>query len=132
MVSRVGLPVRVLLADDHSLVRQGLEQLLESAAGIDLVGSVRTGLEALALCDTTEPDVVLLDLSVPAVDALEATRRIVAAHPRVRVIVLATVPDRHRHMQAVAAGAVAHCLKDVEPAELIRTIRRVAAAPSAG
>jgi DNA-binding NarL/FixJ family response regulator len=127
----VGLPVRVVLADDHLLVRQGLEQLLGCAPDIELVGSVHTGLEALSLCDTADPDVVLLDLSLPTVDAVETTRRIVAAHPGVRVIVLATVPDRRRHMQAIAAGAVAHCLTDVEPEELLRTIRAVAAAPSA-
>jgi DNA-binding NarL/FixJ family response regulator len=127
MVTAVDLPIRVLLADGHDVFRQGLEDLLGFATDIELVGSVRTGLEALALCDAAQPDVVLLDLSVPAVDALEATRRIVTAHPGVRVVVLATVPDRSRQMQAVAAGAVAHCLKDVAPEALLQTIRTVAA-----
>jgi DNA-binding NarL/FixJ family response regulator len=127
MVTAVGHRIRVLLADGHDVCRQGLEDLLGSATDIELVGSVRSGLEALALCEAANPDVVLLDLSVPAIDALEATRRIVTAHPSVRVVVLATVPDRSRQMQAVAAGAVAHCLKDVAPAALLRTIRTAAA-----
>jgi DNA-binding NarL/FixJ family response regulator len=130
MVPGVGWPVRVLLADGHPLCRQGLEQLLGFASGIEVVGCVGTGLETVTACGALTPDVVLLDLSVPGLDAAEAIRRIGAASPHVRVILLATVPDRRRVVEALAAGAVAHCLKDVEPELLVATIRAAAAAPN--
>jgi len=115
--------IRVLLAEDHALVRAGLEQLLENAEGIKVVGAAADGAEAVALAAEARPDVVLMDLSMPRLDGTEATRRIVAAQPGVRVVVLTSFSDRQRILDALDAGAVGYLLKDAEPDELVRGVR---------
>jgi DNA-binding NarL/FixJ family response regulator len=118
--------IRVLLAEDHGLVRAGLERLLATAADIEVVGSASDGAEAVELVAETAPDVVLMDLSMPNVDGIEATRQIVAASSEVQVVVLTSVTDRERILAALDAGAIGYLLKDCGPDELIGGIRSAA------
>jgi DNA-binding NarL/FixJ family response regulator len=119
-------PIRVLIVDDHALVRTGLAQLLGGAVDIEVVGSARDGAEAVALADECLPDVVLMDLSMPGEDGIAATHRIGAAHPDVHVVALTSFSDRERILRAVDAGAVGYLLKDAEPEALISGVRAAA------
>ena len=118
--------IRVLLADDHDVVRRGLTALLDGATGFAVVGAASDGEEAVALAAAHEPDVVLMDLSMPGVDGIEATRRLTAAQPEARVVVLTSFSDRERILDALDAGAVGYLLKDAEPDELLRGIEAAA------
>ena len=118
--------IRVLLAEDHNLVRAGLSDLLENVADFEVVGAAADGAEAIALASERRPDVVLMDLLMPGVDGIEATRRIVQAHPTVSVVVLTSFSDRARIIEALDAGAIGFLLKDAEPEELFRGIRAAA------
>jgi DNA-binding NarL/FixJ family response regulator len=118
--------IRVLLAEDHRLVRAGLEKLLATAADIEIVGGAADGAEAIELAAKTRPDVVLMDLSMPNVDGIEATRTIVAANEDIQVVVLTSLTDRDRILAALDAGAIGYLLKDAEPDEVIRGIRAAA------
>jgi len=113
---------RVVIADDHAVVRAGLAQLLATFAEVELVAVGVDGEEAVALCAEHEPDVVLMDLEMPNVDGIEATRRIRAAQPQVAVVVLTSFSDRERILRALDAGAAGYLLKDAEPGELARAI----------
>ena len=108
--------IRVVVADDHAVVRAGLTQLLATFAGVELVGAAADGEEAVSLCAEREPDVVLMDLEMPVLDGIEATRRIRAAQPGVAVVVLTSFSDRERILRALDAGAAGYLLKDAEPA----------------
>ena len=114
--------IRVVIAEDHAVVRGGLEQLLGSVADIDLVGIASGGEEAVALAAEHVPDVVLMDLEMPGIDGIEATRRIRTASEEVNVVVLTAFSDRQRILDAIDAGAVGYLLKDAEPEELVRGI----------
>jgi DNA-binding NarL/FixJ family response regulator len=118
--------IRVLVADDHGVVRAGLQQLLATADDIEVVGSAADGEEAVRLAASAGPHVVLMDLSMPRVDGIEATRRIVAADPQARIVVLTSFSDRDRIMEALDAGAVGYLLKDAEPDEVLRGVRAAA------
>jgi DNA-binding NarL/FixJ family response regulator len=118
--------IRVLLAEDHSLVRAGLERLLATADDIEVVGGAADGAEAVTLAAETSPDIVLMDLSMPKLDGIAATRAILAADSGVQVVVLTSVADRERILAALDAGAVGYLLKDSEPDELIGGIRAAA------
>ncbi len=122
--------IRVLICDDHGVVRAGLTELLATFAGIEAVGAAAGGEEAVALAAERAPDVVLMDLEMPGVDGIEATRRIVAAAPGARVVVLTSFSDRERILRALDAGAVGYLLKDAEPDELAWGIRAAAAGES--
>ena len=117
--------IRILLVDDHQLVRAGLQSLFSSVPDLEVVGSAADGLEALAQVAAVRPQVVLMDLSMPGMDGIEATRRVVAAHPDVQVVVLTSFSDRDRVLDALEAGAVGYLLKDSEPEDLVRGIRAV-------
>ena len=118
--------IRVLLADDHGVIRDGLGRLISARAGIALVGVAADGAEAVARCAELAPDVVLMDLDMPVVDGIEATRRIVAAQPGVAVLVLTSFSDRPRIMGALEAGACGYLLKDVDADEVAERIRAAA------
>jgi len=118
--------IRVVLVDDHAMVRLGLEQLLGAADGIEVVGSAGNGAEAVKVVQMTSPDVVLMDLQMPDVDGVSATRRIVAAHDDVQVVVLTSFSDSERIVAALDAGAVGYLLKDAEPDDLLEGVRAAA------
>lgn len=120
--------IRVLLADDHDVVRLGIEQFLSNYDDISLVASVRNGAEAVEACRADAPDIVLMDLVMPVMDGVKATRRIIACgQPSPpRVIVLTSFSDRERILDAIDAGAIGYMLKDSEPEELLRGIRSAA------
>jgi DNA-binding NarL/FixJ family response regulator len=118
--------IRVLVAEDHGLVRAGLEQLIDNMDDVELVGTAADGAGAAALAAERAPDVVLMDLSMPGMDGIAATREIAASAPGVRVVILTSFVDRPRILQALDAGAVGYLLKDAEPDELHRGIRAAA------
>ena len=118
--------IRVLLADDHGVIRDGLGRLISALDGVDLVGAAANGAEAVALCASTEPDVVLMDLDMPVLDGIEATKQIVSAHPEIAVLVLTSFSDRPRIMAALGAGACGYLLKDVDADEVAEGIRAAA------
>jgi DNA-binding NarL/FixJ family response regulator len=118
--------IRVLVADDHAVVRAGLAQLLRTFPGVELVGAAENGEEAVSLCAERRPDVVLMDLEMPILDGIEATRRIRDGHPDVAVVVLTSFSDRERILRALDAGAAGYLLKDAEPDELARAIQAAA------
>jgi DNA-binding NarL/FixJ family response regulator len=118
--------IRVLIADDHGVVRTGLEQLVSTFEGVELVGSATNGEEAVSLAEERAPDVVLMDLEMPTLDGIEATRRIKAAQPELAVVVLTSFSDRDRILRALDAGAAGYLLKDAEPEELEKAIAAAA------
>ena len=118
--------IRVLLVEDHGLVRAGLERLLSRADDLEVVGGAADGEEAIRLAADTNPDVVLMDLSMPNVDGIQATRKIIAATPETQVVVLTSVTDRERILAALDAGAVGYLLKDSDPQALLEGIRSAA------
>jgi DNA-binding NarL/FixJ family response regulator len=117
--------IKVLVVDDHVIVRDGLAQVLASASDIELVGTASNGVEALAAVAEHMPDVVLMDLSMPEMDGVEATRQIAADHVGVRVLVLTSFSDQSRIMDALSAGAEGYLLKHSEPQEIVTAIRSV-------
>ena len=119
--------IRLLLAEDHPVVRVGLERLLANVADIEVVGTASNGAEAVELCDRLQPDVVLMDLSMPVLGGVDATRRIAAAHDgTISVVVLTSFSDREQVLAALDAGASGYLLKDADPEELIRGIQAAA------
>ncbi|MFN2589725.1 MAG: response regulator [Actinomycetota bacterium] len=122
------MAIKVLIADDHSLVRQGLRRYLETAGDIEVIGEAATGTEALRLManGAGKADVVLLDIRMPEMDGLETARRIHDAHPRVGVIMLTAYDDRQFVVEAVRAGARGYVLKARDAEHLVQTVRLVA------
>jgi DNA-binding NarL/FixJ family response regulator len=118
--------IRVVIADDHGVVRAGLAQLLATFPDVELVGSAANGEEAVSLSAERDPDVVLMDLEMPVLDGIEATRRIRAAQPGVAVVVLTSFSDRERILSALDAGAAGYLLKDAEPEALARALEAAA------
>jgi DNA-binding NarL/FixJ family response regulator len=121
-----GSPIRVLLCDDHAVVREGLARLLERTDGIDVVGTAADGAEGVKETVALRPDVVLMDLAMPNVDGIAATRRIVSQAPETRVVVLTSFGDNARIHDALDAGALGYLLKDAEASEVVRAIRAAA------
>lgn len=121
--------IRVCLVDDHPTFRAGLRALLE-ASDIEVAGEASNGAGALDCAREHEPDVVLMDLSMPGVDGVAATRQISRELPRVPVVVLTSFSDRARILDALDAGAIGYLLKDADPDELIRGIEAAAAGQS--
>jgi DNA-binding NarL/FixJ family response regulator len=118
--------IRVVVVDDHTIVRNGLVQLLGSDSGLEVVGAAGDGEAAVALCLEQRPDVALMDLSMPGMGGVEATRRIAEQGNGVQVVVLTSFADRERVLDALKAGAIGYLLKDAEPEELIRAIHAAA------
>jgi DNA-binding NarL/FixJ family response regulator len=120
------VPIRVLIADDQALVRSGFRLIVETRPDLDVVGEAEDGAEAVRLTLELEPDVILMDVRMPGVDGIEATRRIVAAGSAARILVLTTFDLDEYVYAAVRAGASGFLLKDVRPGDLVEAIRLVA------
>ncbi len=119
--------VRVLIVDDHEVVREGLQLFLSEEHEIEIVGQASSGAQALALAAERRPDVILMDLVMPDLDGVETMRRLKAAGAHGRVLILTTFVDEERVRAAIEAGAVGYLLKDVGRAELLAAIRAAGA-----
>ena len=122
--------VRILLGDDHTLVRQGLRKILEERRDWEVVAEASDGREALRLAGEVEPDVAVLDIGMPLLNGIEATRQIVRHHPGTRVLILSMHSAEAYIIQALKAGAHGYLLKDSADTELIRGVAAVAAGKS--
>ena len=118
--------IRVALADDHRVVRVGLEQLLATFGDVEFVGDADGGEAAVALCTRTTPDVLLLDLAMPDLDGIGVTRRLAGVSPDTKVILFTSFSDRDAIVDALDAGAIGYLLKDAEPEEIHGAIRAAA------
>jgi DNA-binding NarL/FixJ family response regulator len=118
--------IRVLVVDDHQLVRAGLITLLEAAVDIQVAGEAADGRQALAAAKAASPDVVLMDLSMPVLDGVAATRLLLAELPQVRVVALTSFSDRQRVTDVLTAGATGYVLKDSRPDDLLAAVRAAA------
>jgi DNA-binding NarL/FixJ family response regulator len=121
------MTIRILIADDHPVVRDGLRGMLEAEPDLDVVAEAADGREALVLVGRHHPDIVLIDLRMPVLDGVAAIRRLSAEHPEVRVIVLTTYDEDHDIVRAVEAGAAGYLLKDTPRGDLHRAVRAAAA-----
>lgn len=119
------MSIRILLADDHKMVRRGLQMFLTSQRDMEIVGEASTGQELLEQAAALMPDIVLMDIRMPVMDGIEATKRLAAALPKVKVIVLTSFSDQDHALPAIRAGAKGYLLKDLEPEELAAAVRRV-------
>lgn len=118
--------ITVILVDDHQIVRQGVRALLETQPDITIVGEASSGEDGVRLCADQAPDVVLMDLVMPGMNGVEATRRIKQQSPRTQVIVLTSYHEDEHILPAIRAGALSYLLKDVSPAELLDAVRKAA------
>jgi NarL family two-component system response regulator LiaR len=118
-------PIRVLIADDHAILRKGIRALLSTEPDIQVVGETGDGLETVAQAQALRPDVILMDLVMPEMDGIEATRRITAEQPGVRILVLTSFAADDKVFPAIKAGALGYILKDSGPAELVQAIHQV-------
>jgi len=118
--------IRVLLADDHGVIRDGLGRLISALEGVSLVGVAADGAQAVEQTAQLLPDVVLMDLDMPVMDGIAATKRITAARPQTAVVVLTAFSDRHRIISALEAGACGYLLKDVDAEQVGEAIRAAA------
>jgi len=118
-------PIRVLIVDDHALVRKGTRALLATEHDIEVVGEADNGADAVALAQTLHPSVILMDLVMPRMDGIEATRQITSRQPGVRILVLTSFAADDKVFPAIKAGALGYLLKDSSPEELVRAIRQV-------
>ncbi|MCW2847581.1 MAG: two component transcriptional regulator, LuxR family [Marmoricola sp.] len=120
-------PIGVLVVDDHQMVRAGIVTLLTATDDLVVLGQAGDGREAVEVAAATMPSVVLMDLSMPGVDGVEATRLLLAELPEAKVVVLTSFSDGARVSEALAAGAVGYLLKDCDPADLLAAVRSAAA-----
>jgi NarL family two-component system response regulator LiaR len=117
--------IRVLIVDDHAIVRRGIRALLSEAGGFTVVGEVDNGQAAVQSALETGPDVILMDLLMPGMDGIEATRQITTVQPNTHVLVLTSFAADNKVFPAIKAGAVGYLLKDSSPDDLVRAIRQV-------
>lgn len=123
MTSAVPNRIRVMVVDDHAIVRQGISDVLSSEEDIEIVASAKSGEEAVSLAAELHPDVALMDLSMPGMDGVEATRRTIEAAPGVKVVMLTSFAEPQHVNAALDAGAVGYLLKDAESDEIARAVR---------
>lgn len=117
--------LRILIVDDHALFRSGMTGLLRTTPDMQVVGAAIDGNEAIAMAATLQPDLILMDLHMPGMSGIEATRRILQASPNIRVLVVTMFEDEHSVSMALRAGAHGYMLKDADEDELLRAIRAV-------
>ena len=115
--------IRVLLAEDHLMVRAGIERLLQATDDIEVVGLACDGVEAVAFAQIAKPDVVVMDLSMPNLGGAAATRQLLQIQPEVKVLILSSFSDRERIVEAIDSGAIGFILKDGDPDDLVKAIR---------
>jgi NarL family two-component system response regulator LiaR len=118
-------PIRVYIADDHPIVRRGIKDLLETEAGIQVVGEAANGKDAIDEVEELRPHVILMDLVMPVIEGIEATRQIRSRLPEVRILVLTSFATDDKVFPAIKAGASGYLMKDTAPEDLIRAIRQV-------
>ncbi len=118
-------PIRLLLVDDHTIVRAGIRVLLETESDMEIIGEAETGRQALEMIAEQEPDVVVMDIAMPEMDGFEATRRIKAEHPDCAVLVLTMYDNEQYFFEALAAGAAGYVPKKAAPVALVNAIRAV-------
>ena len=116
-------PVRILLANDHTVMRNGLRLLLERQPNLQVVGEAADGRQAVALCETVNPDVVVMDIAMPNLNGIEAARQIVNRNPRTAIAILSMHSDESYVIRALKAGARAYLLKDSAEADLLAAVR---------
>ncbi|MDP4171486.1 MAG: response regulator transcription factor [Bacillota bacterium] len=117
--------IRILIADDHHVVRRGLVFFLKTQHDIEIVGEAKNGKEAVDLAMELKPDIVLMDLIMPIMDGIEATRQIKQQDPSIRIMMLTSFSDHDHVIPAIEAGAAGYQLKDVEPDELVLAIKQL-------
>lgn len=117
--------IRILIVDDHSIVRKGIRALLTTERDLEVIGEVGNGMEAVAQAKTLRPDVILMDLVMPKMDGIEATRQITTQQPGARVLVLTSFAADDKVFPAIKAGALGYLLKDSGPDELVQAIHQV-------
>jgi NarL family two-component system response regulator LiaR len=115
--------IRVMLVDDHKVVRSGLATFLKAYDDLELVGEAKNGLEAIQLCHQKKPDVILMDLMMPEMDGIAATRTILADYPDIKIIAMTSFEDEELVHGVLAAGAIGYLLKNVTSDELVKAIR---------
>ena len=120
-------PIRLVLVDDHDVVRTGLKSFLATQAGMEVVGEADSGLQALEIAEQVNPDVIVMDISMPDMDGLEATRRLRAQHPQVKVLALTVHEDKQYFFEMLACGAAGYVTKQAAADELVSAIHSVAA-----
>ena len=116
-------PIRVMLVDDHNVVRSGLVTFLKAYEDLELVGEAKNGLEAVKLCHAKRPDVILMDLMMPEMDGIEATRVISTDHPDIKIIAMTSFEEEDLVHGVLAAGAISYLLKNITSDELANAIR---------
>jgi len=121
----VSQPIRVLIVDDHTMVREGMKILLDQFEDIHVVGDAANGLQAIELVERLDPDVILMDLTMPGMDGIEATKRIVATRPDQHILILTGLLNDERLFQAIQAGAQGCVDKTIDPEDLVQAIRDV-------
>jgi DNA-binding NarL/FixJ family response regulator len=119
-------PIRIVLADDHPVYRDGLRALIDRSPDLELVGEAATGLEVVAMAASGAPDVILMDIAMPGITGIEATRQILQAQPDTRILVLTMSEDDDSLFAAMRAGARGYLPKDADSQDLVRAIRAVA------
>ena len=117
--------IKVLIADDHHVVRRGLLFFLKTQKDIQVIGEAKNGKEAIVLTAELQPDIVLMDLMMPVMDGIQATKHIKDSFPQVEVLILTSFSDRDHVIPAIEAGAAGYQLKDIEPDELVTCIRQI-------
>ncbi len=117
------ITTKIVLADDHSLVRQGLKSLLESETDFKVVGEASDGLEAIRLCETMQPDVLVVDMVMKEMNGIEVTRQVSKSYPNITIVVLSMYDNENYVVEALQAGAKAYVVKESTATELVRAIR---------